>query len=300
MSAPQTFTVAANQGSAAAFKAWGQALSNALQALGTLTKTADTGQIDWSTNPAVPAAGVSAGYEIYAFNGALQASAPIYFKVEYGTNTTSGRPQIWVTVGTGTDGAGTLTSMAGTNVSVTNRNGMLTNTTSQATADGCMVTGDADTLVIAMWTFNNGPVQAHGVFWCERVRDINGDATADGFICGWGTGGGTSTVLQNIYHHNQAPQLASTTASAMPLTPGTNVAPTTTIKDSTLYTLPVFTGWGPRLGAPSKFLVAHHTEDLGQGGTFTVTHYGASHSFQSPGLTFATNGQNVCPAIRTD
>jgi len=89
------------------FRAWGLAMSDAMTAIG-MTKTADTGQIDWAT---VTKAGTSsvAGYEIRYMNDSLHSTCPIYFKVEWGTGTNSNRPSMFLTVGTGSDGSGTIT-----------------------------------------------------------------------------------------------------------------------------------------------------------------------------------------------
>src|SRR3954454_8298219 len=90
----------------AVFRSWGSGVSAQLAAIG-LVRTADTGQIDWTT-VAKPASGVFGGYEIWRFDDALQATAPVFIKVEYGiSNTTT--LMLGLTVGTGTNGAGTLT-----------------------------------------------------------------------------------------------------------------------------------------------------------------------------------------------
>lgn len=89
----------------AEFRAWGLALHNAIVAAG-LTNTADTGQIDFATVN-IPGSG-SGGYKIYRFNDALQATAPIFIRIDFGTYTTD-IPQIYAQIGTSTDGAGNLT-----------------------------------------------------------------------------------------------------------------------------------------------------------------------------------------------
>lgn len=90
----------------AEFRAWAAEISAALSDVG-MIKTSDTGQIDFSTaiRPVVSAA---AGYEIWRFNDSLQSTAPIFIKIEYGSNNTT-TPKIWITVGTGSDGAGVIT-----------------------------------------------------------------------------------------------------------------------------------------------------------------------------------------------
>ncbi len=94
----------------AQFRSWGLAFHNSLIAVG-ITNTADSGQIDFAT-VTIPGAGTSAGYKIYRFNDALQASAPIFFRIDYGIDASGAAvPQMWVQVGIATDGAGTLTTL---------------------------------------------------------------------------------------------------------------------------------------------------------------------------------------------
>lgn len=101
-----SWSTPADHTTTAGFRAWGSELSAKLQAAG-LVQTADTGQINWTTVN-LPATNTPGGYEIYRFNDALNATKPIYIKIEYGTGNGTGRPCIWITAGTGTNGAGTL------------------------------------------------------------------------------------------------------------------------------------------------------------------------------------------------
>lgn len=101
----------------ATFRAWGSALAAALAAVG-LTQTADTGQINWTTVTR-PGANTAAGYEIWRFNDTLQATAPIFIKIEYGTGNSTTSPGIWITVGTGSNGSGTITGQSSTRTQCT-------------------------------------------------------------------------------------------------------------------------------------------------------------------------------------
>lgn len=92
----------------AGFRAWAQKVHDALAAVG-LVQTSDTGQINLTTVTA-PALGAFAGYEIWRFNDAEQASHPIYMKVEYGKAGATTQPALRWTVGTGSNGSGTLTN----------------------------------------------------------------------------------------------------------------------------------------------------------------------------------------------
>lgn len=96
---------ACTNASDAEFRKWGKGISDALAALG-FVKTSDTGQVNWAT-VTVPASGVYTPYEIWRFNDALQATKPIYFKIEYGSSGAS-KPGLRITVGSGSNGSGTI------------------------------------------------------------------------------------------------------------------------------------------------------------------------------------------------
>lgn len=98
----------------ATFRTWGSALkasiATVIAAGGFLAQTADTGQINWASVTR-PATNTAAGYEVYAFADALAGSAPIVFKLEYGTGSAATGAQMWITVGTGSNGSGTITGV---------------------------------------------------------------------------------------------------------------------------------------------------------------------------------------------
>ena len=76
-----------------------------------LVQTSDTGQIDTATVTR-PITAITAGYETFRFNDSLQGIAPMFMKLEFGSgDNTPVTPAMWVTVGTGTDGAGTVTGI---------------------------------------------------------------------------------------------------------------------------------------------------------------------------------------------
>lgn len=103
----------------AGFRAWGSEFSGQLSSVGTtsgcLTRTADTGQINWVTVNR-PGTNTAGGYENWQLTDSLGVSSPIYIKLEYGTGSGATIPAIWITVGTGTNGAGTLTGNTTTRV----------------------------------------------------------------------------------------------------------------------------------------------------------------------------------------
>ena len=98
----------------ATFKVWAEEFHQHLLAVGIVQHT-DTGQTDFpSYAGSYPSVNTFNTYKIYRFDDSLQATAPIFFKVEFGTGSTSGRPSIRVTVGTSTNGSGTITGVVST------------------------------------------------------------------------------------------------------------------------------------------------------------------------------------------
>lgn len=92
----------------AAYHAWVAEVISALVTSIGLTQTADTGQTTngGTTRPGVNTAG---GYIILRFNDTAQSTSPVFIKLEFGTGGTTTSPQMWITVGQGSNGSGTLT-----------------------------------------------------------------------------------------------------------------------------------------------------------------------------------------------
>jgi hypothetical protein len=67
----------------ATFRVWGSGLAAQIAAMG-LVQTSDTGQINWATVTR-PAIGALAGYEMWRFNDALQATKPVFIRLDYGS-----------------------------------------------------------------------------------------------------------------------------------------------------------------------------------------------------------------------
>lgn len=105
-----TRSIQLSQATDAAYRAWAEAISLALDAIG-ITKTADTGQVDWTTNPARPTISTTPHYEIRYIDDSMHGTAPVYMRLEYGCDSNIARPAIAISWGTGSDGAGNLTGV---------------------------------------------------------------------------------------------------------------------------------------------------------------------------------------------
>jgi hypothetical protein len=127
-----TTTTVLNHTTTAGFNAWVVEVIASIFGSGVgLTQTSDTGQ---TTNggSSVPGVGLAGGYVIGRFNDTAQSTSPIFFKLEFGTSTTSAVPQMWITVGTGSNGSGTITGTTTARSSVNGTGAVISTVTSYA------------------------------------------------------------------------------------------------------------------------------------------------------------------------
>ena len=183
------------------FQAWVQGLHAQFAAVG-LVQTGDTGQINPAT-VATPAGGATAGYEIWRFNDALQATAPFFIKVEYGGNGAQGATGIgmFVTVGTATNGAGTLTGTVGVRRNLYYSGGSST-TVGMVLASYCCSDGSGLALVTNLSTTN--PNFAMAVI-IDRARDGSGTAQGDGVYTWLGASQASQSTVQVLPATGTAP-----------------------------------------------------------------------------------------------
>lgn len=255
------------------FRAWGKAISDAFAALG-LVKTADTGQIDWATVSKPAGASTMQGYEIWRFNDALQASSPIYFKIQYGSNTGSAaNPCLKLVVGQSSDGAGTVTGTLST------ENTFGSGGASSTTAYSCFFSSDGGRINVAL--FSGGGNSVPFGFYIERVKDDNGLPTVSGvnIVCFGVTGTSTQAVFQQYLPLSGAAYPASPMTGLMCAMPSSGQAS----YGGNVGLFPIYPNLGyaanPDLGALVYFI-----GDIASPGTLlNVTIYGATHVFVTLG-----------------
>lgn len=190
-----TFTSPMDSDTDANFRAWGSQISAQLAAVG-LTQTADTGQINWTTASISGYPGI-VGYEIWRFNDAAQAAAPVFAKVGYGADGAA-NPHMSLTVGNATDGAGTITGAL-----KSNQLG-LTQSITLGNAAPSYICYDATTgfLGVALKIGLGGANQ--GVGWAiSRTNDTAGAVTTDGWtVQACSSPGSTSSCYTQCFSAN--------------------------------------------------------------------------------------------------
>lgn len=186
----------------ALFREWGEELHDELVAAG-LVQTADTGQIDWGT---VTRASINsdAGYEIWRFDDTLQATAPIFIKLMYGTGSNASAPRLRLQVGTGTDGAGTLTGVVS---SIHSADSSTTNN-SDTTAPSYLCVAEGFFGLCHKPEINN-QIWYQSIFTVERTTDTDGEWTADGAFIQCHPRNGSSMSVQYLQFSGGSPQAFS-------------------------------------------------------------------------------------------
>ena len=280
MSTAQIFLIS-DCGSAANFKAWGQGISTQLDSAG-WTKTADTGQVVWASNPAVPSAGTWTVYEIRqpASDQLQTGSTKYYVRIDYGHNgSTAGT--VRVTLGIATDGAGNFVGFATTPL-VVNGNGP---GGTGATTWECDFSWDASRLGVLLWR-NASNTQIPLMFAIERTKTTAGADSTDGVsIFGCCNTTNLSSFQQTIvFGIGVSPQNQLGYLSIG--LPGGGAATSLAFNGSTPVT-PVFPCYG-KWGNPATVMAALAPSDTVEGSMLTTTLYSATRTYVMT---------KTCPAV---
>jgi hypothetical protein len=173
---PGTFLF--SNASAAEFRAWASFIHNLLVTNGGWVDTAATGSIDLTTVAAPAAINTSMGYKVYRMADTLQATAPVFLKLEYGSGGTATFPAIWITVGTTHDGLGNIGNILLARVQHN----------ASAAGTGGVHLGSADTnRACFCFATTGGSTNVQIWFSIERSKDAAGADTSAGLIVAYGT-----------------------------------------------------------------------------------------------------------------
>jgi hypothetical protein len=201
------------------FQTWAAWVESVLTTIAGWTVTTDTGQTLPFSLTAPTAQFQKMGYRIYQMNDDFTVDNPIYMRIDYGSGFTANTlpgigPGMWISFGTGTDGAGNLIGVlwsgqgwgaAGTPTVYSNNAYQLNiyDTRNYASADNSR-------FVIGMFVYDfANPAGIFGsdqiCFSFERTRDTNGDYTGDGILITYSDpqliGGGGVTQSLNTHKY---------------------------------------------------------------------------------------------------
>jgi hypothetical protein len=256
------------------FRAWGKSISDQLLA-GSWALTADTGNdangnglIDFTTVVKPAAISTVQGYQIWKSNDAAGSLVNIFLKIEYGSfSTSANQPQIWLTIGFASDGSGNLTG------TISTRTAIHVNTTATTTAVNCNLAAGAGWACMMLGT----AASLNFYFSIERTHDASLNFQNEVLIILMGTAAGSGTnqvVTQSVAYVQSTWSTAGNGALQGILPPAGNSVV------SAVAGLGLVFGYRGGFTNPSMNLKVCHTGDLGAAqGTFTVTDYGATHTY---------------------
>lgn len=270
-----SFFAAADQTNDATFRAWGGGMSAALAAIG--LALAET-NINWLT-VTKPALNTYAGYEVWRFNDALQATVPVFFRIRYGTNTNTQWQMYELLVGQSWTAGGNI----GGNTSNTWVSGA---GTFNAALMYSFASGGTNR-VVACWFAGIGTAttQAFGI---ARTKDVAGADTA----------AGVNIVIFNTTSGNVQQQFLPAAGAKFPTTPHNNLTGVFGVGAASgnfageLGVYPVCP-WRGYLDYPDLNFLLYITNDMGNNQIVPVYLLGAVHNYYTSGNLGSTTQQGM-------
>jgi hypothetical protein len=254
----------------AKFRVWGLMISTQLAAAG-LVQTADSGQINWTTVTAPIAGSTAAGYEVWRFADALQATKPVFFKIEYGSGAAATTPALWITFGSGTDGSGTLTGTLSTRMSLPASGSYTTNDLTS------YFSGDTNRFTMALWLAGTGAAATYALF-VSIERSVDGAGTPTGEAVLFVAVNGGTGVKQVAWNTTTGPTTTvETSLGAMGPSVGTGSS------GSQLSVYPVFHTKGAFFNSILNAF-AYFQSDIPSPAAISFTVYGATHTYLPLGV----------------
>lgn len=260
-------TLVADVSTDARFRAFAGFIDSLLVTNGGWVNTADTGQTAIAALVHPTVGNTKQGYRVYRMADALQSTRPVFMRVDYGSGSAATTPAIWLTIGTGTDGAGNPT---GPGLPAKQYSG----NTGSTGAVNCWGSADTNRFVILMFAAStNVGWFAVGV---ERTKDSNGQDTTDGLIVignGSATAGGVMDQSQmvdlvNVLQPTADPGVNYVLARQNPSTFSSNIGVSLIIPFK-----------GVALQPGTNFAVVR-LSDFSAGAQFNLTVYGAVRTYQ--------------------
>jgi hypothetical protein len=175
------------------FRLWAQFIEDTLVTTGGWLVTADTGQTTPATLLHPTVGNTKQGYRIYTMNDALQSTAPVFMRIDFGMGLVS-VPGIWITIGSGSDGAGNILNKWFDGGSLGTPTILPPGSSSTQVTNSY---GSADTNRLSLGLFCYAGANYQLVFTIERTKDVSGNDTPIGLLL--------------IYNHQSVTQTIDTT-----------------------------------------------------------------------------------------
>jgi hypothetical protein len=248
-----------------------QFIEDTLVTTGGWVVTSDTGQATLSTITHPTVANTKQGYRIYRMADSLQSTNPVFMRLDFGGSANPVVFGMWVTIGTGSNGSGTITGIAWNGgASATPNVANSGNSASAQNAYGSASTNRACIAIGIMGSVSN----CQTVFTIERSKDSSGNDTGDGLLLCYNLI--TTTLNQSRY--------IILAGGTQPTAEGLSYVLTARNPSETF--APGDIGVGivvPMKGVaqqPGMNVMIVNSSDVGAQGSFSMTVYGATHTYQ--------------------
>jgi hypothetical protein len=254
-------------GSNAAIRSWAGEISATFTA-GGWVQTSDTGQTASSALTGSPGVNTSSGYQIWRMADSLQTGAStVFLKLEYGEGASTSSPSIWITLGTGSDGAGNITGAILARTQITAGSG---------TSSSSITTYGSATTSRVSWVYGNS--SGHLLFSIERTKDASGNDTNEGLlVLGSAQANAILTVKINQYLRFTNNTLLSSTAM------GTAVPSGATWADGSNFGVSPVRFFNGTPSNPCISWLAYLNGDTAQGVSLPVQIFGVTRTFMPLG-----------------
>lgn len=243
--------------------------------------------IDETTVTNATAANQIKGGELYRFNDALQATAPVYIRVDYGGGDAAAQACLWVTVGTAYDAvSGEITGFyRSAKWRITGDNN------SPPALPDCRFSGGPNRLTFSLVGNHTGSQGYYGHQWLtvERLKDATGADTANGIVWLGGRGyTGDQRIFWLPFSGDVLPNACENNIPGVISTNGTQ-----TFGGNT-GVFPIYPMAGVALNPPIGYLACQRT-DFARGDQTPVTIYGVSRNYIcacNNGTSYSMHGAN--------
>lgn len=254
-------------GTAANVQAFAGALFGNFSA-GGLVQTSDTGQTANASFPAATGTSQSLGYQVWRMGDTLQSTAPVFMKFEIGSGTALNNPSIWLTIGTGSDGAGAITGIIMARTQITN--------TGVSASYPCYFSSSTNRFSFAIGCYSAGT----NYFLCITLERSKDSAMADTNL-----GLSFKAFAGNTQYHQYIPFTGTVRASQSYASLPAGGALGSLADGTTVGMIPIYplSASGPVF--PGLNLMAYYGADLTQFNPIAATVGGASHTYVPLGAT---------------
>lgn len=277
-------TLTNNMSTNAHLQANAQFIEDLLVTTGGWVQVTQTGETAPGSLVKSGSANTKSGFRVYRMNDSLQATAPLYMRLDFGTGTSASIFGVWVSLSSSINGSGTPSgTVYWTDVATTQPTLVSAATALTGTVDSRGAAGTG----WAVWRLfdNNSSSAVHMQMSIERTKDSSGNDTADGFLWMWSTSTPTWTRMLYIPAGSSPP----TAETGMQVLMSTNNPSAVAGNVGIGIPIPMY-GYAQQ---PGLGLITCRASDIAASASVTLTLYGASHTYLFPACTSTQQVQSV-------